>query len=82
MRTGSRIRLRVRKRLCVTVFGGKQSICFSRFRTYFVFGGCFVKQIVFFNIVFGFVVLNSIWEHCLKIVFDIFSKFSKNVPEV
>ena len=29
-----------------------------------------VKQIVIFNIGFGFCVVNSIWEHRLKIFFD------------
>ena len=32
--------------------------------------GVFVKQIVVFNIGFGFCVFNSIWEHRLKIFFD------------
>ena len=35
MRTGPRIRLRVRKRLFVSVSGGKQSIYFSKIRKYF-----------------------------------------------
>ena len=39
MRTGLRIRLRVQKRLCVSVLGGKQSIYFLVNITYFgVFG--------------------------------------------
>ena len=61
MRTCSRIRLRVRKRLCVSVFGGTQSMYFSRVRKYFGILGAFVKQIIMFNIGFGFVILNSIW---------------------
>ena len=75
MCTGILHRMRVRKRLCESVFVGKQSIYFSRFRKYFGIFGVFVKQIVIFNIGFGFVVLNSIWEHGLKICFDIFSFF-------
>ena len=61
MRTRQRHPMRVRKRLCVSVLAGKQSIYFSRIKTYFGFLGYFVKQIVILNIVFGFVVLNSIW---------------------
>ena len=74
MRTGILHPLRVRKRLCVSVLGGKQSVYFSRFRKYFVVFGVFVKQIVISNSVFGFVVLNSIWEHVFNIFFDIFRK--------
>ena len=37
MRTGSRIRLRVRKSLCVSVLGLKQSIYFSNFENILVF---------------------------------------------
>ena len=61
MRTGSRICLRIRKRLCVSVSGGKQSIYCSKIRKYFGMFGYFVKEIVILNIGFGFVVLNSIW---------------------
>ena len=61
MRTGNPHPIRIRKRLCVSVMGGKQSIYFARFRMYFGFFGVFVKQIVIWNIGFGFVVLNSIW---------------------
>ena len=46
MRTGIMHPIGVRKRLCVSVLGGKQSIYFSRFRKYFGFWGVFVKQIV------------------------------------
>ena len=77
MRTRKRHPMRVRKRLCVSVLGGKQSIYFSRFRKYFGIFDVFVKQIVIFNIGFGFVVLNSIWEHGLKMFFDIFRNFPK-----
>ena len=66
MFTGILHPMRVRKRLCVSVLGGKQSIYFSRFRKYFICFGVFVKQIVILNSVFGFVVLNSIWEHGLN----------------
>ena len=38
----------------------------------------FVKEIVILNIVFGFVVLNSIWEHGFKQFLDIVSKMFKN----
>ena len=82
MRTGSLICLRVRTRLCVSVLGGKQSIYFSRFRKYLGIFGVFVKQIVLLNIVFGFAVLVSIWEHGLKTVSTFVQKLSKNVPEV
>ena len=57
MRTGILHPMRVRKRLCVSVLGGKQSIYFSRFRKYFGIVGYFGKQIVILNIVFGFVVV-------------------------
>ena len=40
------------------------------------FFGYFVKRIVILNIGFGFVVLNSIWEHGLNIWFDTFSTFA------
>ena len=36
-------------------------LLFSLFRKCFGFFGVFVKEIVIFNIGFGFVVLNSIW---------------------
>ena len=61
MRTGKRHPMRVRKRLCVSVLGGKLSIYFSRFGKYFGFLGVFLKQIAILNIGFGFVVLNPIW---------------------
>ena len=61
MRTGILHPIGVRKRLSVSVLGGEQSIFFSRFRKYFGYFGYFVKEIVILNIVFGFVVLNSIW---------------------
>ena len=80
MRTVILHRMRVRKRLYVSVLGGKQSIYFSRFRKYFGILGVFVKQIVILNIVFGFVVLNSIWEHGLKTLFDNFSNIFKKCP--
>ena len=60
MRTGKRHPMRVRKRLCVSVLGGKLSIYFSKISKN-GFLGVFVKQIVILNSVFGFVVLNSIW---------------------
>ena len=82
MRTGILHRMRVRKRLCVAVLGRKQPIYFSRFRKYLGIFGVFVKQLVILNSVFGFVVLNSIWVHGLKMFFDIFRFFSKNVTEV
>ena len=74
MRTGILFRLRVRKRLCVSVFGGKQSIYFSGFRKYFGVFGYFVKQIVNWNSVFGFVVLNSIWEDTLNVFSTFFRR--------
>ena len=80
MRTGILHPMRVRKRLCVSVLDGKQSIYFSRFLKYFGFGGVFVKQIVIFYIGFGFVVLNSIWWLGLKICFDIRSNTFKKRP--
>ena len=61
MCTGIMHPIGVRKRLCVSVLGGKQSIHFSRFGKYFGLFGVFVKEIVILNSVFGFVVLNSIW---------------------
>jgi hypothetical protein len=67
MRTGILHPMRVRKRLCVSVLVGKQSIYFSKIKTYFGFWGVFVKEIVTLNSVFGFVVLKSIWWHGLKI---------------
>ena len=82
MRTGILFRLRVPKRLCVSVLGGKQSIYFSRFQKYYGILGVFVKQIVILNILFGFNVLNSIWGHGLKCFLTLVQIFSKNVPEV
>ena len=82
MRTGKRHPMRVRKRLCVSVSGGKQSIYFSKSKTYFGVLGVFVKGIVILNIVFGFVVLNSIWRHGLNYVSTCFRNIPKNVPEV
>ena len=75
--------IRVWKRLCVSVLGGKQSIYFSRFLKYFGIFGYFVKQNVILNIGFGFVVLNSIWFLNKKEKRHFFRKCSKqNVPEV
>ena len=53
---------------------------FRFFRKCFCFFGVFVKEIVTFDIGFGFCVLNSIWEHGLKIFFD--SKNRKNPRSV
>ena len=60
MRTGILHPIGVRKRLCVSVLGGKQSIYFSKIKKNFGFLVYFVREIVIFNIGFGFVVLNSI----------------------
>ena len=55
---------------------------FFRFvRKCFGFFGVFVKGIVVFNIEFGFFVLNSIWEHGLKIFFDL-KKSKKSTPKI
>ena len=43
---------------------------FPKFRTYFGFWGVFVKQIVIWNIRFGFCVFNSVCYHRLKIFVD------------
>ena len=66
MRTGKRHPMCVWKRLCVYVLGGKPSIYFSKIKKYFGFFGYRVKEIVIFNIGFGFPVLNSIWWHGFK----------------
>ena len=50
------------------------------FRKCVGFFGVFVKEIVIFNIGFGFCVLNSIWEHGLKIFFDS-KKSKKSTPK-
>ena len=42
---------------------------FSKIRKCFGIVGVFVKEVVTFTIGFGFSVLNSIWEHRLKIFF-------------
>ena len=47
----------------------------------FGFFGVFVKGIVFFNIGFGFCVLNSIYRHGLKIFFDP-KKSKKSTPKI
>ena len=52
---------------------------FHFFRKYLGFFGVFVKEIVTFNIGFGFVVFKSIWWHGLKIVLEIFSSSSSSV---
>ena len=57
----------------------KISNFFHFVRKYFGFFGVFVKEIVIFNIGFGFCVLNSIWEHRLKIFFDP-KKSKKSTP--
>ena len=80
MRTGSRIRLHVWKRLCVSVLGVKQSIYFSRFRKYFGFGGCFCKA--------NSNLLYRIRIRCIELYMVTWFKnivlqvFEKNVPEV
>ena len=79
MRTGILHPIGVRKRLCVSVLGGKQSIYFSRIKKYFGFWGVFVKQIGILNIGFGFVVLNSIWEHTLNVFLTLFLR-RRRVP--
>ena len=61
MRTGILHPIGVWKRLCVSVLRGKQSIYFSKIKNDFDFLGVFVKEIVILNIVFGFIVLDSIW---------------------
>ena len=50
------------------------------FRKCVGFFGVFVKEIVIFDIGFGFCVLNSIWEHGLKIFFDS-KKSKKSTPQ-
>ena len=75
MRTIIMLPIRVRKRLCVSVFGGKPSIYFSKIKKCFGFCGYCVKEIVILNSVFGFVVLNSIWEYGSNTFFDIFETF-------
>ena len=54
MRTGKQAPMRVRKRLCVPVFGGKQTIYFSKIITYFVFFWLFCKR-------------NCYFEYCIRI---------------
>ena len=61
----------------IWVFGNFGFLDFSKyfeknrfFRQCFGFLGVFVREIVIFNIGFGFCVLNSTWEHRLKIFFD------------
>ena len=55
---------------------------FPKCRKHFCIVDVFCTIIVILNIVFEFVVLNSIWEHGLKQMFDIFRKRSKHVAEV
>ena len=74
MRTGILHPMRVWKRLCVYVLRGKQSIYFWAFWKRFGFVGYIVKQNVVLNIVFGFVVLNSIWEHTLNVFLTFFRR--------
>ena len=55
------------------------SICFPKFRKYFGIFDVFIKEIVVFNIVFVFVVLDSIWWHGFFLfVFDIFPSSSSS----
>ena len=83
MRTGSRIRLRVRKRLCVSVLGGKQSTHFSKFRKYFDIVGifCIINRYFEYRIR-----IRCIWLYMgtwFKIVFwQLFKTNPKHVPEV
>ena len=51
-----------------------------KLRKYFGIVGAFVKEIVIFNIGFGFCVCNSIWEHRLKMFFDP-NKSNKSTPQ-
>ena len=57
---------------------------FQKLESVLVFWVCFVQQIVILNIVFGFCVFNSLWEHWLNLFLNIFRKYSnkKTVPEV
>ena len=82
MRTGSLHPVRVRKRLCVSFWGGKQSIYFSRFRKYFVLFGYFVKNCNYeYRIRIRFIELYMVtWLKAEKK--KIFRKFTNNVPEV
>ena len=59
MRTGILHRMRVRKRLCVSVLEGTQSIYSSRFRKYFGIFGVFVKQIEVFILFYFYFVFYS-----------------------
>ena len=52
---------------------------FVLFESILVLGGVFLKEIVTFNIGFGFFVFNSILEHGLKIFFD--PKIEKTTPQ-
>ena len=55
---------------------------FPSFRKYVAVLGIFRVINIFFSflIVFGFVVLNSILEHGLKLFFDMFSRFNEKRP--
>ena len=61
----------------VCFLGVNSRSTFQHFESILFVFGVFVKQIVILNIVFGFVVLNSIWEHGSKHLFDILRNISK-----
>ena len=83
MRTGSRIRLRVWKHLCVTVWGGgKQSIYFSKFRKYFSVFAVFCTINRYFEYRNRIRCIELYMGTWFKEKVDNFSKPLKNVPEV
>ena len=83
MRTGSRIRLRVQKRLCVSVLGVKQSICFSTFRKYFgIFGiFCIINRYFEYRIRIRciWLYLGTWFKICFYVFWDLFKKCPRSV---
>ena len=78
MRTGSLI-FCVSGDVCACLFWGVNSLLtFQNFESNLALLVYFVKQIVISNIVFGFCVFYSIWEHRLNVFLNMFSNMSKN----
>ena len=64
--------------ICFCFFIDWQTFHCLKHRKCFGIFGVFVKEIVIFNIGFGFVVLESIWWHGLKIFLELFSSSSSS----
>ena len=80
MHTGSLIRLRVRKRLCVSVWGGKQSIYSPNSKVFGCFWCVLYNELLFWISYSDSVYLTQYGN--MFFFWHVFKHFSKNVPEV